>query len=95
MTPRKVLKINAGAHQRGELFIKTSPCPSRVYLLPQRALLGQTPLHTSLEEGIYQVRLEPYKASTHTSRTCLPKETLIEIKQGREERVRLFLKEAR
>ena len=93
--PRKVLKINAGETKFGDLFIKTSPCPSRVYLLPQRALLGQTPLHTSLEEGVYQVSLEPYKRSARTSRACLPKETLIEIKQGREERVRLFFKEAR
>jgi len=60
----------------GGVMIESPACEARVYLLPERKLLGQTPLSHTFEVGIYKLRLEPLKRHR---RRCAAASRLIEV----------------
>lgn len=78
-TATKTLKLSFGKERKGGVMLDSTPCPSRVFLMPQHKLLGHTPLSQTFNVGVYRLRFEP----TRQKKGCTIQERLIEIDEGK------------
>jgi len=69
-------ELKLGQERLGGVMIESPACEARVYLLPERKLLGQTPLSQTFKVGVYKLRLEPLKRHR---RRCAAASRLIEV----------------
>ena len=60
-------------------MLDSAPCHAKVYQMPERKLLGRTPLSHTFKVGVYRLRFEP----TRRRKGCVSRERLIEVDEGK------------